>query len=215
MIWVVIVVIVAVGFFLYRGTRQILMSVRAGKLGQTKIISRKEWGHIDFNLDSAPLRMILSEIATKQNYRTYFEIMVRRFIDNAMLADTSLNEEEIEFILILSGQKSRLYPIEIDDFLDLEPPQKTQRAYREYQMIQAAFLFAIICTQGKGANVRSKLMQGKNKKVGGNMYIQKKTDRKYFEYMNNNYTNFCLLVGVLEPRKSVQIEIVAGYLLTG
>jgi hypothetical protein len=84
---------------------------------------------------------------------------------------------------------------------------------------QAAILYALICVEqtvfgGEGGMIRVRLMRGKNNE-GNTDFLQSKTDEEYFDYMENNYKNFCIVSDLLKPKKSEQIKIVAGYLILG
>lgn len=207
MIWVIIAVFALTGFIVYRFTRRVLMDVRAGNAKQSGLFSNRNWQAMPLDTSGGhgvPMRMAFSEIATKSSYQGNFKLTFGRFIDTAMNADEKLNTDEVRHLI------ETLY----DDLSNIKFLGESHTISREYGMIQAATLYALICTQDKGANIKRRLMEGKNAQAGNDMYLQQKSDREYFELMNERYPNFCQLVSILEPRNAVQIETVAGYLLT-
>lgn len=207
MIWVILAVLAIVGFVLHRFTRRLMMDIKAGKARQKGLFSRRSWRAIPFQTSGphgVPMRMAFSEVATKSAYQGNFKVMFDRFIDVALIADDKSNPDEVKKLIEM------LY----DDLSAIKFLGESHTVTREYGMVQAATLYALICTQDKGANIKRRLMEGKNVQAGNDMYLQQKTDREYFEFMNERYPNFCQLVSILEPRKANLIEIVAGYLLT-
>ncbi len=204
MIWAILVVLLVVGFIFYRGMRRVLMSVRAAKLG----LNNKDWQALSFHSPSMPMRMAFSEVATKSAYQSNFKVMFSRFVEIAQLADNALNPDAVGVI-----SRQLLSDISIENLRNIEPPSNSKIA-KDFYMVQSAVLFAMICTQDKGANIKHRLMEGRNGQSGGDIYTQQKTNKEYFEFMNNQHPNFCQLVGILEPRKAALIETVAGYLLT-
>jgi hypothetical protein len=209
MIWIILVVLVVVGFILYRGVRRVLMSVRAAKLKQKGVFGKREWNAIPFDEPSVPVRMVFNEVTTKSAYLANFKVMFTRFIDIALLADDKLNSGTVSVIA-----RKLLSDISNGYSYDSWWSANYDLMKRESHMVQSAALFALMCTQDKGANIKRRLMEGKNSQAGNDMYLQQKTDREYFEFMNDLYPNFCQLVSILEPHKAVLIETVAGYLLT-
>jgi hypothetical protein len=207
MIWIILAVVVLIGFVVYRFSRRLMMDIRAGKARQKGLFSKRNWRAIPFQMTGShgvPMRMAFSEIATKSAYQGNFKVMFERFIDVAMIADDKLDPEEVTHLV------ETLY----DDLSAIKFLGESHTMTREYGMVQAATLYALICTQDKGANIKRRLMEGNNAQAGNDMYLQQKTDREYFEFINEQYPNFCQLVSILERRKTTQIEIVAGYLLT-
>ncbi len=204
MIWITLAILLVIGFILYRGVRRISMSVRAAKLGKKGVLSKRSWRAIPFDSAGIPMHMAFSEVAAKSAYQGNFKVMFGRFVDIALLADDKLNSDEAR----------RLVKTLYDDLSAIKFLGESHTITREYGMVQAATLYALICTQDKGTNIKSRLMEGKNSQAGNDMYLQQKADKEYFEFMNGRYPNFCQLVSILEPSKAVLIEIVAGYLLT-
>lgn len=207
MIWIILVVLVVVGLISRMFIKRLLMDLRAGKARQKDLFSKRNWRAIPFHTSGAhgvPMRMAFSEIATKSAYQGNFKVTFERFIDVALIADDKLNLDEVRHLV------ETLY----DDLSAIKFLGESHTITREYGMVQAATLYALICTQDKGANIKRRLMEGANNHAGNDMYLQQKTDREYFEFMNDRYPNFCQLVSILEPRKAVLIETVSGYLLT-
>ena len=151
--------------------------------------------------------MAFDEVA-KSAYQSNFKLMYGRFVDLALIADDKLNPNAAK---VISSELQS--DISIYNLVDIQPPESS-KITRDFHMAQSAALFALIYTQDKGANIKRRLMKGKNSQASNGMYLQQKTDREYLEYMNKRYPNFCQLVNILEPSKAKQIEIVAGYLLT-
>ncbi|MEX0881426.1 MAG: hypothetical protein WDZ34_00890 [Candidatus Saccharimonadales bacterium] len=180
------------------------MEIKAKNFRQKRVISKRRWDGIPFDKAAAPMKMAFTEVSTKNAYQMNFKEMFNLFIHFALTADAGLDAKKTQQLIDL------LY----DDLSDIKFLDKTHKMTNEYCMLQAATLYALICTQDKGANIQKRLMKGKNNHAGSNMYIQQRTDREYFELMNKEYPNFCTLVSLLEPRKSNLIEVVAGYLLT-
>lgn len=207
MIWVILAVLALIGFVLYRFARRLMIDIRAGKAGQKGLFSKRSWRAIPFHTTGphgVPMRMAFGEVATKSAYQSNFKIMFERFIHVAIIADDKINPDEVRHLV------ETLY----DDLSAIQFLGESHPITREYGMVQAATLYALICTQDKGANIKRRLMEGRNAQTGNDMYLQQKTDKEYFEFMNEHYPNFCHLVGILEPRRSNLIEIVAGYLIT-
>lgn len=209
MIWIILLVILPlIGFILYRGSKRVIMNIKAAKLGQKGAFSQNTWQRIPFDTPSFPTRMAFSEVAGKSVYQSSFKVMFDRFVNVALSADDTLNPDAVSVI------SRQLYSdLSLGNLVHIEPPADS-KIIKDFYMVQSAALFALICTQDKGANIKHRLMEGNNNQAGGDIYTQQKTDREYFEFINNHYPNFCQLVGILEPRKSVLISTVAGYLLT-
>ncbi len=207
MIWIILAALILICFVIYRFTKRLMIDIRAGKAKQKGLFSKREWRAIPFQTSGShgvPMRMAFSEIATKSAYQGNFKVTFSRFIDTAMIADDKLNADEVRHLI------ETLY----DDLSAIQFLGDSHTMTREYGMVQAATLYALICTQDKGANIKRRLMVSKDNHSENNMYLQQKTDREYFEYMNDSYPNFCQMVSILEPRKANLIEVVAGYLLT-
>ena len=150
------------------------------------------------------MNMVFSEVATKNAYQRNFKQMFNMFVDLALKADSRLDPEKVQNLI------DQLYK-DLSEIILLNNPKMMTN---EYCMLQSATLYALIYTQDKGANIKNRLMNGNNKQTGNDMYMQKRSDRDYFEYMNKEHTNFCLMVSIMDPRKSSLIEIVGGYLLS-
>jgi hypothetical protein len=202
--WLVLIVVVVIGLISYRFIRRMLMEIRAIKFRQAGISNRKNWSVIPFDNAGMPMKMAFNEVSTKNAYQMNFKQMFNLFIYFALEADARLDADEVQKLIDL------LY----DDLSDIKFLDNTHKMTNEYCMLQSATLFALIYTQDKGANIKKRLMKGKNNQAGNDMFLQQKTDREYFEFMNKEHTNFCILVSIMERRKSSLIEIVAGYLLT-
>lgn len=209
MIWIILLVILlAIAFILYRGSKRVMMNIKAAKLGQKGAFSQNTWQRIPFDTASFPIRMAFSEVAGKSAYQSSFKVMFDRFVNVALSADDTLNPDAVSVI------SRQLYSdLSLGNLVNIEPPTDSKIA-KDFYMVQSAVLFALICTQDKGANIKHRLMESKNNQAGGDIYTQQKADREYFEFMNNHYSIFCQMASILEPRKSVLIETVAGYLLT-
>jgi hypothetical protein len=209
MIWIILIILSLVAFVLYRGVRRILISVKAAKLRRNGVIGKRKWSATFDKVPSAPMRMAFTEVITKSPYLSNFKITFGRFIDTALIADESLNAEIVSVI-----SRQLLSDLSSGDLSSVDWSVKNVQIENETHMVHSAALYAVICTQDKGANIKRRLMEGKNVQAGNDMYLQQKTDREYFEIMNEHYPNLCQLVSVLEPSKSVLIETVAGYLLS-
>lgn len=209
MIYVILVVSAILGFFTFIFTRRLIVDIKAGKARQSGHFSKRSWRAIHFHIKApggVPMRMAFTEVATKQSYQGNFKATLSRFADVAIEADDALDINKVATYLgtvltYASDPGIWIHELSVSDA-------------REAHMIESAALYALICTQDKGANIKNKLMLGKTTHANNDFYLQQKTDREYFEYMNDHYPNFCQLVDMLEPHKSAMIEIAAGYLLT-
>jgi hypothetical protein len=198
---VILLVILVVAFVTYRGVKRTLISKRAAKIRQTRVVGKRQWSAVFSKVPSVPMRMAFTEVTSKSAYLSNFKVMFGRFIDTALIADDSLSADTVSVI-----GRQLLSDISSGDLSNVDWSVKNVQMENETQMVHSAALYALICTQDKGANIKSRLMEGKNAQAGNDMYLQKNTDREYFEYMNDNHSNFCQLVSILEP--------VAGYLLS-
>lgn len=202
--WLILIIVVIIGFVFYRFVRRLLMETKANKIRQKRTISKRQWNAIPFDDATAPMKMAFAEVSTKNAYQMNFKEMFNLFIHFALTADAELDVDKAQELIDL------LY----DDLSDIKFLGKEHEMTNEYCMLQSATLYALICTQDKGANIKKRLMDGKNNHAGNDMFRQQKTDREYFELINKEYPNFCKLVSIMEPRKATLIETVAGYLLT-
>ena len=201
MVWVFTLIVVAVAVFVLSARiRRLSMYSKAKKYNQKGLLKRKPWSVIPFHTAGTPMRMMVTEVTTKGPYMMNFKGSVERFVSVALIADDDLNADLVQNCLRLLYIDPANITFEMDD--DSE----------ESRMVKAAILYGLLCTQQKGSNIQSKLMHGNNH-AGSEMYVQQKSDKEYFEYMNKNHVNFCQLVSILEPKKSTLIETVAGYLI--
>ena len=204
MSWIILIVAAVIGFVSYRFIRRLRMETKASRLRQKGLLSKRQWGEMPFDKASAPMKMAFSEVSAKNAYQMNFKEMFNLFVHFALTADAGLDVDKTQELIDL------LY----DNLSEIKFLDNSHKVTGEYCMLQAATLYALICTQDKGANIKKRLMQGRNNQAGNDMFRQQKTDREYFEYMNKGYPNFCTLVSIMEPRKASLIEAVAGYLLT-
>ena len=196
---IVSVVIIVAVFILSARLRRLRMYSKARSYGQKGLLSKTAWRPVSYYSSGMPMRMAITEVVTKRPYMVNFKVSVERFVSIALLADTSLDGEKVQEALnVLYIDPSNL-TLEVGDD-------------KEAYMVQSAILYGLLCTQEKGANIQKRLMRSENH-AGNDMYAQQKTDKEYFEYMNNHYANFCRVVSIVEPKKSIQIETVAAYLI--
>lgn len=182
--------------------KRVLHEVRIQKVRQSGLFERQDWSVVPFESPSLPMRMVISAISTQRVFQRSFEISVNRFVRLALTVDPSLSPEKVQgYMDVLLQDVSKI------QFLS------GTNLPREYRMIQAAILYAIVCTQEKGANIRKRLMLGKNGSPNGDVFKQIHTDREYLIYMNDQFSAFCIAVGILEPRLSQQIQVASGYLI--
>lgn len=206
----ILIIVVVVVFLFYRQARLLLIELNLAKARRDSLF-KENWTIIVFYVPNTPLRMTIQEVVNKSVYRKNFDVHFNRFMRYALIADERLDSRIVE---LYSSQLADNLLIISDMSLDADADQVVGRDFtNEIGMVLSAALYAFIVTQDKGANIRDKLMLG-NKYIGNDMYLQQKDDKDYFEYMNKNYPSFCRLLSIIEPRKAVQMEIVAGYLLT-
>ena len=211
MTWIILAVLLVIGFVIYRQVRLLMLDIQIARARRDQLF-KKAWAQIPFYEASTPLRMAFSEIFTKSAYRRNFDTHFNIYIKHALNADDRLDPRVVG---LYSKQLMENLPGISGMSLDMSTDTAVGSGFpNESGMFLSAVLYALIVTQDKGMNIKKKLMLGKNNQAGNDMYLQKKTDREYFEYINKEYLNFFMLVGIIEPRKAALIEIVAGYLLT-
>jgi hypothetical protein len=208
--WIILAIILVVCFVVYRKVYLLIIEKNIARARRDKIF-KKTWAQIAFYEPSVPMKMAFSEVFSKGAYRKNFDTHFNLFIKYALDADERLDARVVQ---MYSEQLMENLPAISGMSLDMDADTTVGSGFpNESGVFLSATLYALIVTQDKGANIRQKLMLGENNHAGNDMYLQKKTDREYFEFMNKEHSNFCKLVGIIEPHKSTQIEIVAGYLI--
>jgi hypothetical protein len=162
----------------------------------------------------SPMGIILADVAYKKSYRFNFEQQLKSFVMATQAANQRADDDIIPEIDI-----DRLVNLVVRAGIGGWAHPNLQFLSELAEVEQAAILYALICVEGTifggdGSIIRKRLMQGKNKEKNTG-YLQTKTDEEYFNYMEHNYKKFCMIANQLKPKKSKQIETVAGYLILG
>lgn len=200
-VWILTGVVVAiVALKLTASARKRGMYAAARRANEKGQFQKRDWDTMLPVIAGMPLRMVVSEVNKHAVYMNNFKASTSRFVNLALVADDSLEDREVyRLVGLLFSDPSNL--------------SFSSGSTREDGVVQAGILYGLLCTQQKGAAIKQRLMLGNNSQ-GSSMYAQQKEDKEYFEYMNNNFVNFCQLVSILEPKHSVQLETVAGYLIS-
>jgi hypothetical protein len=162
----------------------------------------------------SPIGMALADVALKKSYRFNFKAQLKNFITAAQVANRRLGDGTV-----IDTDIDRLVDRVVRAGIGGWEDPNLQLLSITTGLEQAAILYALICVEqtvfgGEGGMIRVRLMRGKNNE-GNTDFLQSKTDEEYFDYMENNYKNFCIVSDLLKPKKSEQIKIVAGYLILG
>lgn len=187
---------------LMRFIKYTLREVRAINLAKQGVFNTKYWDNIPFT--GTPISMAFTEVAKNAIYQKHFILTVNRFIYFAQVVDNRLDAGYIE-------QKA---PRLLECLHDprLLGMLLNSGEGQEDGVIQAAFMYALLCTQLKGEGIRKNLMEGNNKQ-GVKDFSAKQTEKTYFSYINKHYPNLCQMICFLEPRKSYLMLTVIGYLI--